>query len=347
MAVRDECEVRSGLSIWNTPSGRDRRWAKRKAAYTPAPIYVRVAVVSLALVLLATLAWQGAQRLLDPARMAGTDAAHTFARPPSDRPAVPSWQTAASEALEGAVTQGVGGNITAAEMQTDRAAAILMSTRMQTPLAAPDFFERTVRELDRVLQTHPDNARLLEHVTLARIELAELRSAQPVSQDAPDGADGNGAKSGSASQVGSTKSAITARPDFQAPHAVSIPGHVIFVAPRALAANELLDPAVLRGTYIDATLMPDTSEILLPPSTRVMADGVRVEGLTIAGAAQTVDAIRWKDVTFVGTRLRYEGGEVSVQNVRFTNCTFGFSTDERGARLADAIALGQTSFVMQ
>jgi len=74
---------------------------------------------------------------------------------------------------------------------------------------------------------------------------------------------------------------------------------------------------------------------------------VRVEGLTIAGAAQTVDAIRWKDVTFVGTRLRYEGGEVSVQNVRFTNCTFGFSTDERGARLADAIALGQTSFVMQ
>jgi hypothetical protein len=52
-------------------------------------------------------------------------------------------------------------------------------------------------------------------------------------------------------------------------------------------------------------------------------------------------------VTFVGTRLRYEGGEVSLQNVRFTNCTFGFSTNDRGARLADAIALGQRSFVMQ
>jgi acyl dehydratase len=114
-----------------------------------------------------------------------------------------------------------------------------------------------------------------------------------------------------------------------------------------LAANELLDSGALHGNYIDATLMPDTSEILLPPSTRVMADGVSVDGLTIAGAAQTLDGIRWKNVTFVGTRLRYEGGEVSLQNVRFKNCTFGFSTDERGARLADAIALGQQTFVMQ
>jgi hypothetical protein len=123
--------------------------------------------------------------------------------------------------------------------------------------------------------------------------------------------------------------------------------HTVFAAPRALTANELLNSAALRGNYIDATLMPDTSEILRPPSTRVMADAVRVDGLTIAGAAQTLDGIRWKDVTFVGTRLRYEGGEVSLQKVHFKNCTFGFSTNDRGARLADAIALGQQSFVMQ
>jgi hypothetical protein len=133
----------------------------------------------------------------------------------------------------------------------------------------------------------------------------------------------------------------------QAPHAVNIPGHVLLAAPRALSAKELLDAAALGGNYIDATLMPDTSEVLLVPATRVMADGVRVEGLTIAGASQTLDGIGWKDVTFVGTRLRYEGGEVSLQNVRFKNCTFGFSTNDRGARLADAIALGQRSFVMQ
>jgi hypothetical protein len=28
-------------------------------------------------------------------------------------------------------------------------------------------------------------------------------------------------------------------------------------------------------------------------------------------------------------------------------CSFGFSTDDRGARLANAIALGQSSFVIE
>ena len=336
-----------GFGIWDTPSGRDRRWERRKSGFAPAPTYVRVAVVALAAMLVATLVWQGVKRLLDPAKMAGSDGSHFYVRPPSDRPGVAAWQTALSDALEQAVAQGVGGNITAAEMQTDRAAAILMSTRMQAQAAAPDFFEHTVRELDRVLRTHPDNERLIEHVTLARIELAQLRSAQPFLPEGTGGGVAGGAKNGTASGAGSANPGMNVGPHAQAPHNVDIPGHVVLAAPRALTANELLDSAALRGIYIDATLMPDTSEILLPPSTRVMADGVRVDGLTIAGAAQTLDGIRWKDVTFVGTRLRYEGGEVSMQNVRFTNCTFGFSTNDRGARLADAIALGQRSFVMQ
>ncbi len=32
-----------------------------------------------------------------------------------------------------------------------------------------------------------------------------------------------------------------------------------------------------------------------------------MEGLTIEGASQTLDGFSWKDVTFVGMRLRYEG----------------------------------------
>jgi hypothetical protein len=335
------------LSIWNSPSGRDRRWAKRRSGYAAAPTYVRVAVVSLATVLLATLAWQGAQKLLDPRRMANTDAPHFFTRPQSDRTATPAWQTSLSDALEQAVAQGTAGNITGAEMQSDRAATILTATRVQSPTASPDFFERTVGQLDRVLQTHPDNARLLEHVTLARIELAQLRSAQPAAPDGKQPTEDAATKSELAAQAGDVPSDKTVGPGSRAPHAVAIPGHITLAAPRTIGANELLDPAALHGNYIDETLMPDTSEILLPPSTRVIADGVRVEGLTIAGAVQTLDGIQWKNVTFIGTRLRYEGGEVSLQNVRFTNCTFGFTADERGARLSDAIALGQRSFVMQ
>jgi hypothetical protein len=303
-----------------------------------------VAVVALATTLVATLVWQGVKRLLDPAKMAGNETSHFYVTPPSDRQGVAAWQTALSDALEQAVAQGVGGNVTAAEMQTDRAATILMTTRMRSEPAASDFFDPTVRKLDRVLQSHPDNQRLIEHVTLARIELAQLRSAQP---DVPAGGESRATKSGTASPAASSSPEVLAGPGVQAPHAVNIPGHVLLAAPRALSAKELLDAAALGGNYIDATLMPDTSEVLLVPATRVMADGVRVEGLTIAGASQTLDGIGWKDVTFVGTRLRYEGGEVSLQNVRFKNCTFGFSTNDRGARLADAIALGQRSFVMQ
>ena len=335
------------MTIWDTPSGRDRRWLRRKSGLPPAPIHARVAVESLAIVLMATLAWQGARRLLDPHKMAGSEAPHFFVSPPSDRAAVAAWQTALWDALEQGVAQGAGGNITAAEMQTDRAAAILMSSRMRGQAATPEFFEHTVRELDRVLRTHPDNARLVEHVTLVRIELAQLRFAQSDAPGAGGGASGGSSTNEGAAGTAAPNSGADVGPGAQAPHAVNIPGHVMLAAPRSLGANELLDPAALHGKYIDATLMPDTSEILLPPSTRVMADGVRVDGLTIAGAAQTLDGIRWKNVTFIGTRLRYEGGEVSLQNVRFTNCTFGFSTDDRGARLADAIALGQRTFAMQ
>src|ERR1700722_9152772 len=252
-------------------------------------MYARVAVVSLAMALMATLAWQGAQRLLDPARMAGNDAPHFLARPPSDRLGVAGWQTPLLDALEQAVAQGVGGNITAAEMEADRAATILMTSRMRAQTATPEFFEHTVPELDRVLQTHPDNARLVEHVTLARIELAQFRSAQ---QDLPEASGGSGRaapKNENAAQTGSLNSGADVGPGAPAGNDVNIPGQVILAAPRALGANELLDPAALHGNYIDATLMPDASEILLPPSTRVMADGVRVDGLTIAGAAQTLE----------------------------------------------------------
>ena len=336
-----------GFGIWDTPSRRDRRWERRKHGFAPAPTYVRVAVVALAAALFGTLVWQGLRRLLDPTKMAGSDAPHAYVTPPSDRPGVAAWQTGLSDSLEQAVTQGVGGNITAAEMQTDRAATILMTARMRSEPAAPDFFERTIRELDRVLRSQPDDERLIEHVTLARIELAQLRSAQPALAEGAAGGESGAPKNGGANPAASSNREINVGPGAQAPHAVNIPGHVVLAAPRALSANELLDPSALRGSYIDATLMPDAAEILLPPSTRLMADGVRVDGLTMAGAAQTLDGIRWKDVVFVSTRLRYEGGEISLQNVRFVNCTFGFSTDARGARLADAIALGQRSFVMQ
>jgi hypothetical protein len=339
---------RMGFKIWDTPSGRKRRWGKRRNAITPAPTYARVAVIVLATALLGTLAWQGIQRLLHPPDTARVAATSAPANGMDAHSAVSAWQSGVSAALEAATLQGTSGNITAAEVEVDRMVAILVSARMQSQAVTPDFFQSSLAALDRVLQTHPDNQRLFEHITLARIELAQLRSAQIPIPGTSDSTQSRAAGDEPASGLRDpTDPAVTVGPGTRAPHSESIPGRVVFASPRALDVRALLDPATLKGNSIDATLMPETSEILLPPSARHLADDVRVEGLTIQGASQTLDGIRWKNVTFIGTRLRYEGGEVALQNVSFIRCTFGFSTDERGARLASAVALGQRNFVVE
>jgi hypothetical protein len=125
------------------------------------------------------------------------------------------------------------------------------------------------------------------------------------------------------------------------------PGQVFVGAPRILSIGATLNPAKLGGNLLDATSMPASAEILEPPPSRIFADNVHVENLTIAGAAQTLDGIHWKNVTFIGTHLRYEGGEVDLHNVRFIHCMFGFPSDDRGGRLATAIARGQTTVVIE
>jgi hypothetical protein len=341
-------------SLWDTPSGRDRRWTKRREAYAPAPAYVRIVIVLLAATLVGTLAWQGIQTLRHPAPK------FSPIIPPGDTKyvaregtgagsnALAIWESDVLEALQSAAAQGAAGNVTAGEVEVDRAASIVMSARMQGQRVSPDFYSRSLKALDEVLKTKADNSRLLEHVTQARIELADLRSAQPVS-DVSTGAAANKDDAPSLNTYpGATETPLlNVGPGTQAPHAVTPPGHVVLSSPHALSAQSVLDAASIGGDYLDATLMPESSEVLLPPATRNLNDEVQVEGLTIEGASQTLDGVRWKNVTFIGARLRYEGGQISLQNVKFIRCRFGFNTDERGARLADAIALGQKSIEIQ
>lgn len=340
-------------SLWDTASGRDRRWAKRSGGYTPAPGYVRVVIVLLAATLVGTLAWQGIQSLLHPAPKYSAinppGSANYTARNGTVAGSSPvaAWESDVAAALQTAEAQGAAGNVTAAEVEVDRAASIVMSARMQGQKAPQEFYAKNLSGLDGVLKTQPANSRLLEHVTLARIELADLRSADQGnnsgvaaanSEQAPDLTTYPGAPATPILNVG---------PGSQAPHSVVVPGHVVLPSPHAVSAQSVLDRATLGGNYLDATLMPETSEVLLPPSSRNFTDNVRVEGLTIEGASQTLDGVRWRNVTFVGMRLRYEGGGVSLQNVKFIRCRFGFTTDERGAELANAIALGQTTIEIQ
>jgi hypothetical protein len=276
-----------------------------------APAYVRYTVMLLAVALVVTFTWRGIRWTMHDARPVPVASGSTYA--PSSAEAIAArsalWQHDFSDTLDGAARDAGAGNISSAEMAVDRAETMITASRLTPGSAAPnhDYFATALAKLDRVLQQHPDDQRLLEHVTLARISLAELRTTYDDTRG------------------------VSSRDDAPASGIVQI------TAPREISANQTLSPKTFGGSYLDATFMPDTSEILLPPFSRAFADNVRVENVTFSGAAQTLDGIHWRNVTFMGTRLRYEGGELDLQNVQFVRCRFGFTTDERGARLANAI----------
>jgi hypothetical protein len=314
---------------------------RRRDTNIPAPLYARLTILVLLVALAAMLAWYGVRSLLHRGASSGTAPVAEAAAISPLASAMPSWQNDALASIESGIHEAQSGNITAAEVATDRAASIIEASRVASRRATADFFDTASRSLDRELQPHPDNSRLFEHVTTARVDLAQLRSAQMVSPAEDSELSGRGPAIPAASDQVSGERADS---DHQTLSDSS--RDVRIGVPREIAPNQLLNPAVLRAGTIDATLMPETMEILLPPSSRLFVDNVRVEDLRIKGAAQTLDGIHWKNVTFIRTRLRYESGELDLQNVHFVGCTFGVSMDERGARLANAIALGQSSLTI-
>ena len=296
----------------STPSVPRRGWRRshrrtpwRRMSGVGMPAYARVAIPILLILLIGRLAHQGAHSILHPPRNAS--AAHPYS--PAALSVAP-WERDVMDSLETGARDSRSGNLSAAEMDVDRAESIITAARIESRDAQPDFFSAALAGLDGVLYLHADNQRLFDHVTLARTSLASLRS----SLEPP------------AAPAGKT---------------------IGFEAPREIPANRTLDPASLGGTYLDATLLPDTLEILLPPPSRSLADNILVENITIAGAAQTLDGFHWRNVTFIDTRLRYESGDLDLQNARFVRCRFGLPSDARGARLANALALGQSSITIQ
>jgi hypothetical protein len=307
----------STLGSWHSPDPRARQWHRgkhRRRRYTSNRL-LRYSTIALAAVLLFTLAWRGIgwTKHSYGAGQAGTSASYSPvpAAPGAEDPRASGWQREFNDALESAAQDVSSGQIGAGEVAVDRADTILTTERLISASAKPDFFVPALTALDGLLAKRPGDSRLFEHVTLARISLAEFQSSL-----------------------------------LPEPPQPSVAKRIAIGVPREIAAGEKLDSASFGGQILDATLMPDTAEVLLPPSSRAFTDNVRVENLMIEGAAQTLDGIRWRDVTFVGTRIRYESGELDLQDVQFVRCRFGFTTDERGARLATALAQGNTTIAI-
>jgi len=62
-------------------------------------------------------------------------------------------------------------------------------------------------------------------------------------------------------------------------------------------------------------------------------------GGVIRGGSQTLDNIRWENVTFIGMRIKYNGGKLDLQNVTFIGCTFDAPDNDAGVQFAESIVL--------
>lgn len=358
---------RPGGSLGRRGSGRHRR-RTRANGRSAAPSYALALVALLTIALGGVMAWQAVEYFLHSygKRASPTPTAALTTNPPHSD----VWTQDVLLAFSNAAQQVKSGDVMAAEVQVDEGVAEMEEARVRSKTTAADFFSQASAELDAILrarqvsvgtgakgfegetgETEPSaiSGRLFEHVTQARVELAAMRSFwEPLPSGtilASDAAAGSLAAPGAAE---ATRAPVNLAAGLQA-SATARPfaSHVLPNGPREIAANTLIDPSSVGGNFLDASLLPDTSEIFLPPATRQFSDNVRVENLTIAGASQTLDGIHWRNVTFIATRLRYEDGPLDLQNVRFVHCTFGFPSGARAAAIAKAIALGQTSLTVQ
>lgn len=59
------------------------------------------------------------------------------------------------------------------------------------------------------------------------------------------------------------------------------------------------------------------------------------------GSDQTLDGVHWHNVVFVGAHIKYLGGELDLQNVRFVDCTFEIVGDAKGQQFIQYAALGE------
>lgn len=92
---------------------------------------------------------------------------------------------------------------------------------------------------------------------------------------------------------------------------------------------------------------PEGREIIGLKGPRKLERNIRVIRMTLVGGAQTLDGTHRTDVVFINTHIKYLGGEVSLSNVVFVNCTFDIAESDVDERLAEHVALRSPSFLIR
>lgn len=199
-------------------------------------------------------------------------------------------------------------------------ASLAVATKKKA-LATPEYFQVSMAALD---SANADNRTDVEiQLQKVRIALADYRSAlQPkpkVDQDLQHIPLGPGII---------TPSMVGARAVYRIKGNLTLPPGVSLIS---------------EGTVLNGSENPEGTNLLNPKTNSIALNKNEVSGLIIIARNQTLDGIIWKNITFVNTHIIYAGGEVTLENVQFINCTFESPATKQGSQIVEYAALAESS----
>jgi hypothetical protein len=102
------------------------------------------------------------------------------------------------------------------------------------------------------------------------------------------------------------------------------------------------------ATYL---IMNASGEFIVPSNIeRKLSNNMGLKNFVLVGGVdgvrQTLDGISWTNDVFENIQIRYEGGEVLLENVKFVNCTFDIANSANGVQVTDYAMLGKPEKVL-
>jgi hypothetical protein len=210
-----------------------------------------------------------------------------------------------------------GDTVKASQAASNARTLILTAKDLKTP-APPGYFGKITAALDSLATV--SNTDIVRELFTARVAVAEYHSALEEVPEIPSQVVAVEARAGQPLDPARLVSGSVYRPTSQ----MLLPARMNIEAP---------------GAAIDGSQLVNGTEVLKP--TISFAQGAnQISGLTFQNVTQTLDGAVWKDVVFVNSRIRYRGGRLQLDHVRFVNCTFEVSQNDRGTQFAKGVALG-------
>lgn len=198
---------------------------------------------------------------------------------------------------------------------TQTAKSFIFGAKAHKLPAPPGYFEKTINLLNQIKLSDPQ---IINNVFSTRVALAEYRSVLQPKPEFPK-------------RIAELEPKTPLSSSLFDERAVFLPKSPFVVKPDlvVLGANNA----------INGIAIPPGTDLLQVPGTRFSENRMSIQALTLFNVTQTLDGIEWKNVVFFNAHIKYGGGDLILENVRFVNCTFDVPVDMRGAEFADYVAL--------